>query len=121
MKCNVKRIYKVEIIPYNDDEDSLIFSLSPLKTGLHTVQFDTSYGSDEHNQPKYIGYHDGKFWYIDSNYSRGLFLNTPLNVSETADDLSEIEEYDEDECIINATSVEILVRDFFNYTDDLPF
>lgn len=122
MKSNVERIYKVELSPYNDDEDTLDFSVTPLKTGTHTVQFDISYCSNESGEHKYIGYHDGTFWYIDLSCDRGLFLNTPLDIETTADDLSEIDEYDdEEECVIIAKSIEMLIRDFFSYKDDLTF
>lgn len=118
MKSNVKVKYDVVVYPYeNHPEESIGFSLYPQKVADHSVQFDISFGKDRYDS-KYIGYHDDRIWFIDPANCRGLFINTPLNISATSEDLFDIYEYDEDECMAIAKSIELICIDFLNYDND---
>lgn len=123
MRSTVKLSYDVIIYPDDTDEEKIRFSFFPKRKGETTVEFELSYINSE-AAPMYIGFHDEKCWFIDTNYQRGIFLNSPLQVSETADELSRIDEYDEKACMVIAKSIEVICNEYFNFSlssCDSPF
>ena len=122
MISNVKLSYDVIIYPDDDEEESISFSFYPKRVGSQTIQFDLPYINSE-GVPMYIGFHDEKCWFIDTNNQRGIFLDSPTEVSSTADDLSLIDEYDKEACIVIAKAIEVICREYFDFSicEDYPF
>ena len=123
MRSSVKLSYNVMLYPDDTDDEAISFSFYPQKKGNNTVEFELPFAGSE-AAPIYVGFHDEKCWFIDTNNQRGIFLESPLDISETADDLSLIDDYEEEVCMVIAKCIEVICNEFFGYLvdcSDLPF
>ena len=116
MKLDITCSYGIDLYPDEDDlYDCIHCSMSFHSTGPDSVAFTIRIGRYDYIRCL-AGFNSAGFWFLDPFLHCGFCMDIPVCYDSVYDEMTKLLEYDTEQCIFLARSIELILKDQFNVT-----